>query len=74
MFNKNIEPDCSYCKYGYLMNNEEHCICKKYGFIIRKDNCKNFSYNPLNRVPKKHASLPQSEYTEQDFIINETNK
>ena len=71
MFNKNIEPDCAYCKNGYLLNNEEHCICKKFGFIVRKQDCKSFAYNPLNRIPKKHITVHSSEYNEFDFSIND---
>ena len=70
LFNKQIEPNCSYCANGYVMNDEETCICEKYGFIQRKTDCKKFKYQPLKRKPPLPLSLSENEIPEQeDFLI-----
>lgn len=61
MFRKNIQPDCAYCRRGYLMNNQEHCVCKKYGLVLRRSKCRAFQYDPLLRQPSVKPELPFDE-------------
>ena len=67
MFRKNIEPSCEYCKNGTVMS-DGNVVCKKYGFIQPKVDCKKFLYCSLKRVPHRPATLP--EYDSSDFSID----
>lgn len=57
MFRKKIQPDCAYCARGYLLSNKEHCICKKYGFVVRRNKCRAFQYDPFLREPSVKPQL-----------------
>lgn len=61
MFKKDIQPDCAYCSFGHLLNNREHCICKKHGFVERKNKCRSFRYDPLLREPTTKPEIPALE-------------
>ena len=65
MFKRNISVDCDYCGNGYLLENREHCVCKKYGVVMRRFKCKKFDYNPLQRQPSRHV-VPSAD--DNDFI------
>lgn len=67
MFRKNIEPSCSYCKKGNMLS-DGNVLCKKYGLIQPKADCKKFSYCSLKRIPGRPAELP--EFESLDFSIN----
>lgn len=67
MFRKNIEPNCEYCKNGAMLT-DGNVVCKKYGFIQPKVDCKKFSYCSLKRIPHRPATLP--EYDQSDFSID----
>ncbi len=57
IFRKKISPDCAYCEYGFILNNKENCICKKYGAVKRRTKCLKFKYNPLLRQPEPFPLL-----------------
>ncbi|PWM47542.1 MAG: hypothetical protein DBX47_00465 [Clostridiales bacterium] len=67
MYNKHIETDCIYCKYGYTLKNGEHTACDKLGLLNRRFKCGKFKYDPLKRIP----SLPVNKvsYDAQDFKL-----
>lgn len=67
MFRKNIEPNCEYCKIGNVLS-DGNVVCKKYGLIQPKVDCKKFVYCSLKRVPRRPAALP--EYDSTDFSID----
>ncbi len=67
MFRKNMEPNCSYCQNGNALS-DGNILCKKYGFIQPKVDCKKFRYCSLKRVPRRPAELP--EYSASDFSID----
>lgn len=66
LFNKKIPEDCAYCERGFLLNNKENCICKKYGAVKRRYKCSKFRYNPLLRQPE----APQIIETNKDYGLN----
>lgn len=67
MFRKNMEPNCEYCKFGTGLS-DGNIVCKKYGLIQSKYDCKKFSYSSLKRIPRRPVQLPQFEKT--DFSID----
>jgi hypothetical protein len=52
LFNKYIEPSCSYCRFGTHIGNGE-IACMKLGVVETNFSCKKFSYDPLKRVPER---------------------
>ena len=66
MFNK-IDKDCTYCKYGHIMMNEEHVACKVMGLTDRRFKCRHFVYDPLKRIPTP-VSVP-TDFSAEDFAI-----
>lgn len=67
MFRKNMEPSCDYCSFGTVVS-DGNVLCKKYGLIVPKCDCKRFEYDSLKRVPKRRPSLP--EFDRSDFSID----
>lgn len=67
LFNKNIEPSCSYCKFGKLSSDSNKILCNKKGIVELSDSCKKFKYEPLKRIPTKQKLLPK--YKKSDFEI-----
>ena len=60
LFGKNIEKDCSYCRYN---SGKDDIICKNY----TGDICKQYEYDPLKRTPKSLPPLKQ--YSTDDFSL-----
>ena len=67
MFRKNMEPNCEYCSNGTVLS-DGNVICKKFGLIEPKIDCKKFDYCSLKRIPRRNATLP--EYDSSDFSID----
>ena len=67
MFRKNIEPNCDYCSLGKVLS-DGNVVCKKYGLIPPKVDCKKFVYCSLKRVPCRRPTLP--EFDSADFSID----
>lgn len=68
LFKKDIEPSCTYCRYGRpLGNNEIGCI--KLGIVSVDGRCKRFAYNPLARKPTMHLPLNKDRYDEKQFSL-----
>jgi hypothetical protein len=67
MFRKNMEPNCEYCSNGTVLS-DGNVICKKFGLIEPKIDCKKFDYCSLKRIPRRKATLP--EYDSSDFSID----
>lgn len=59
LFSKEIEPSCSYCRYGFITHGGESVLCEKRGVTMPYDSCKKFIYAPLKRVPRRPRELPQ---------------
>ncbi len=69
MFNKKIEQDCRWCRFGYVTVDRDTCMCDKYGVIAIPQKCRKFRYDPLKRIPEQSAEI-NTEYTEEDFAID----
>lgn len=67
LFSSQIEPSCSYCKYGDLSKDSTMILCEKKGVVDCFYKCKTFSYSPLKRIPKKPNQLPT--YDKSDFEL-----
>ena len=68
LFDKKIEPSCSYCEFGVLIGDNE-IICEKKGIMTASDSCRKFSYDPLRREPPKPVTLDTGRVSEEDFIL-----
>ncbi len=69
LFQKNIEPRCSYCAKGALLE-EGQILCAKRGVVAPGDRCPSFRYDPLKRVPPKPARLDTSRLSDEDFRLD----
>lgn len=58
LFSSEIEPSCSYCKFGFVTH-DDTVLCEKRGVTKQYDSCKKFVYAPLKRVPKRPRELPK---------------
>ncbi len=67
LFNKKIEPSCSYCRYGNKMG-EEEVICVKRGVVSSAGYCRKFSYDPLRREPPQPDVLPAAGFDSEDLL------
>lgn len=67
MFRRNIEANCEYCEKGTLLS-DGNILCKKYGLIQPRPDCKKFEYCSLKRIPRRRPSLPEFDST--DFSID----
>lgn len=68
MFSKKIEPRCMYCKRGIALNDSQ-MVCPKKGIVTVGDSCRAFRYDPLKRVPPRHAVLELSKLRDEDFSL-----
>ena len=68
LFNKKIEPSCSYCTHGTKISGEE-VACLKRGIVSSGGSCRKFKYDPLKRKPPMPAVLDTSSYTQDDFKL-----
>lgn len=67
LFKNSIEPACQYCEIGRLTKDRQLVLCPKKGSMQPYDNCKNFVYAPLKRIPTKTVKL--ASYNKEDFKI-----
>ena len=56
LFQKNIEPRCTYCQRGTPLD-EEKILCTKQGVVAPGGSCRSFKYDPLKRVPPPGAAF-----------------
>jgi len=68
LFNKKIEPSCSYCFFGSRISDEE-VACIKKGVVSSGTFCRKFKYDPLKRAPSKPTVLNTSDLTQDDFSL-----
>ena len=67
VYNKKIRPSCAYCANGKLSCDESCVLCPKKGVMQPDSHCRSFVYDPLRRVPRAKAKLP--EFNPEDFSI-----
>jgi len=68
LFDRNIEPSCSYCRYGTFMGYDE-VACVRRGIMSGAGYCGFFRYEPTKRVPPIIPRLNLSELSEEDFTL-----
>ena len=68
LFNRDIEPSCSYCEKGVRLN-AEHVACLKCGVVSSGSSCRHFKYDPLRRIPPRPDSIRKGDYKEEDFVL-----
>ena len=52
LFQKKIDPRCTYCALGRPLN-QEQVVCPKKGVMSAGSSCHAFRYDPLKRVPPR---------------------
>ena len=67
LFGAHIEPACEYCQNGTPTADARMILCERYGVVAPYSSCKKYQYDPLRRVPKASAPLP--EYRAEDFEL-----
>lgn len=68
LFDRNIEPSCSYCRHGNSIS-ESEVACVKRGIVERDSFCRKFKYDPLKREPEQPLILDTHDLTEEDFAL-----
>lgn len=68
LFNKKIEPCCSYCMKGSKIN-EREVACLRKGIVSSGGRCTQFKYDPLRREPPHPALLKTEGFSEEDFQL-----
>ena len=68
LFDKKIDPSCSYCEFGAKISDTE-VMCIKKGVVSAGSRCGKFSYDPLRREPPKPVVLDTSSLSEKDFEL-----
>ena len=68
LFQKKIEPRCTYCVHGRAMG-EDQVVCPKKGVMAAGSHCRSFKYDPLKRVPPRPVSLDTERLKQEDFSL-----
>ena len=66
LFQKNIEPRCTYCQRGTPLDEE---MCLKRGIMSAAGSCRAFRYDPLKRVPPPPVAPDFSKLKDEDFTL-----
>lgn len=68
LFEKKMEPRCTYCQRCTPLD-EENVLCIKKGVVPAGFHCGAFRYDPLKRVPPRPAPLDFSRLKDEDFVL-----
>lgn len=68
LFEKKMEPRCTYCQRSAPLD-EENVLCIKKGIVPAHFHCRAFRYDPLKRVPPRPAPLDFSRLKDEDFVL-----
>lgn len=68
LFDKDIDPRCAYCQRGTPLE-DGRVMCVKKGIVSAAGSCRRFRYDPLKRVPPKHAAVRFDRFKEEDFKL-----
>lgn len=68
LFTKKIEPSCSYCQRGKVMDGDS-VLCKKRGVTPADSSCSAFQYDPLKRIPPRPKLPNFSKLRDEDFVL-----
>ena len=67
LFGNNIEPSCSYCRYGKYNSTRDIILCVKKGVVEPYYSCKSFKYNPLKRKPARPLLVEKFDISDFDL-------
>lgn len=68
LFQKNIEPRCTYCARGTQLEADK-ILCCRHGVVSPGGSCRSFQYDPLKRVPPAPAAPDFSRLKDEDFTL-----
>lgn len=68
LFQKNIDPRCSYCARSRPLDDGQ-VVCDKKGVMSAGSSCRSFRYDPLKRVPPRPAKADFSQLKDEDFQL-----
>lgn len=68
LFQKEIEPYCTYCSRGRPLG-ENQVLCPKKGVMAANSHCRSFRYDPLKRVPPRPAKLIGAGASDEEFQL-----
>ena len=68
LFQKNIEPRCSYCARSRPLDADQ-VVCDKKGVMSGASHCRAFRYDTLKRVPPRPAKADFSGLKDEDFQL-----
>lgn len=68
LFQKKIEPRCTYCTKGAPLEDGQ-ILCAKKGVVSPAGSCSGFRYDPLKRIPPRPAVLDTSRLKDEDFRL-----
>ncbi|MPM78911.1 hypothetical protein SDC9_125926 [bioreactor metagenome] len=68
LFDKKIEPRCSYCQKSVCLE-PELVLCVKKGVMPAGERCSAFRYDPLRRVPPRAPAPDFSRLKDEDFVL-----
>lgn len=68
LFDKKIDPSCSYCKRGSVIS-EDEVVCRRNGVVAAWHSCRRFQYDPLRRVPPQPMMPGEHKFTKKDFEL-----
>ena len=66
-FGRQIEPACSYCRFGSPSPEGRSVLCTKRGVVAPYFSCRSYGYDPLKRRPSPQRALPR--YNQSDFDL-----
>lgn len=68
LFEKKIEPRCTYCARSRPLG-EDEVVCPKKGIMSAGSYCRAFKYDPLKRVPPRPVKADFSCLKDEDFVL-----
>ena len=68
LFDNNIEPCCSYCRFSNALGRGEYA-CEKQGIMHGHGHCGSYRYEPTKRVPRVMPGIDSSGFSEEDFTL-----
>ena len=68
LFEKKMEPRCSYCARGTDLA-DGNVACRKKGVVSASYACRAFRYDPLKRTPPKPVTPDFSKLKDEDFTL-----
>lgn len=68
LFKKDIDPMCIYCIHSSELSLDQ-IACVKKGIKSPTDNCRQFRYDPLRRVPPRPKKADFSGLSPEDFSL-----